>query len=204
VWTRHPFSTRFVTSAPRHYHHAPFLLHPRYCNKSHKWVTKKAQSSNLYVALVIDTSLKPAFALSFVPMTDTRKLAAAGFPATATSRVKPEPGVVPGSGQNPGIIRFGLRAEIDTSPPFASVKEAVTRFEGTGPWTPFYKFGEPRVNFLFLFWFLILSNECVSLLVFIFCWCMLKMLPVLAYVLFYGVILCLPFTIIIGRSSVLV
>ncbi|BAT81052.1 hypothetical protein LR48_Vigan07g054500 [Vigna angularis] len=75
-------------------------------------------------------------------MTDTRKLAAAGFPAT--SRVKPEPGVVPGSGQNPGIIRFGLRAEIDTSPPFASVKEAVTRFEGTGPWTPFYKFGEAR------------------------------------------------------------
>lgn len=153
------------------------------------------------MALVIDASLKPAFALSFVPMTDTRKLAAAGFPAT--SRVKSEPGVVPGSGQNPGIIRFGLRAEIDTSPPFASVKEAVIRFEGTGPWTPFCKFGEARVKILFLFWILILNNECVSLSVFLFSWCILKMLPVLAFVLFYGVVLYLPFTIIIGGHYVL-
>ncbi|ESW13700.1 hypothetical protein PHAVU_008G218300 [Phaseolus vulgaris] len=75
-------------------------------------------------------------------MTETPKISAVGLPATP--RVKSEPGVVPGSGQNPGIIRFGLRAEIDTSPPFGSVKEAVTRFEGTGPWTPFYKFGEAR------------------------------------------------------------
>jgi len=189
-------------SAPRHHHHAPFLLHPRYCNKSHKWVTRKGQSSNLYVALVLDASLKPAFALNFVPMTDTRKIAAVDFPATP--RVKPEPGVVPGSGQNPGIIRFGLRAEIDTSPPFGSVKEAVTRFEGTRPWTPVYKFGEARVKLLFQFWFLILSNECVSLSVFLFCWCMLKMLPVLPLVLFYGVICYLPpFTKIIGMHSVL-
>lgn len=103
------------------------------------------------MALVLDASLKPAFALDFVPMTETPKISAVGLPATP--RVKSEPGVVPGSGQNPGIIRFGLRAEIDTSPPFGSVKEAVTRFEGTGPWTPFYKFGEARVKFLFLFWF---------------------------------------------------
>ncbi|TKY56939.1 WEB family protein [Spatholobus suberectus] len=66
-------------------------------------------------------------------MAESPETPAGVFPATPEA--KAEFGAGSGWGDNPfqGIRRVGLRAVIDTSPPFGSVKEAVTRFEGSRP-----------------------------------------------------------------------